>query len=154
MPRYNVEYKNKWACFSSISDGFITKFMPKDEYEAWRKEQYGVQGTLSKAEDCNRKSMSECVDIIILQVATCPVLEALMDTGLSEDEANEAFDSRESNQLDEDKDILRKCLEVAENALNFYVSFSEKFIKSKFATIDSPAKLAIDEIKKLKGETP
>lgn len=37
MPRYNIEYNGKWACFSSISDSFITEFMDKDVYEEWRK---------------------------------------------------------------------------------------------------------------------
>lgn len=37
MPRYNVEYNGKWACFSSIVDGFVTEFMNKSEYEEWRK---------------------------------------------------------------------------------------------------------------------
>jgi hypothetical protein len=42
MPRYNVKNnKGEWACFSSIVDDFITDFMPKDEYEKWRKEEYG-----------------------------------------------------------------------------------------------------------------
>lgn len=40
MPRYNVEHKGKWACFSSVVDDFITWFMPKTDYEIWRKEEY------------------------------------------------------------------------------------------------------------------
>ena len=35
MAKYNIEYNNKWACFSSISSSFITKFMEKEEYENW-----------------------------------------------------------------------------------------------------------------------
>ena len=35
MPRYNVQYKNKWACFSSIIDDFVTCFLDKYEYEKW-----------------------------------------------------------------------------------------------------------------------
>lgn len=44
MPRYNVQHpKTKhWRCFSSIVDDYVTDWMPESEYEAWRKEQYGV----------------------------------------------------------------------------------------------------------------
>lgn len=43
MPRYNVQRPDgQWACFSSIVDGFITEFMPIDEYQLWRLKEYGV----------------------------------------------------------------------------------------------------------------
>ena len=41
MARYKVEHNGKWACFSSIPNGFVTKFMDKDAYEQWRKAEYG-----------------------------------------------------------------------------------------------------------------
>lgn len=41
MPRYNVRYKNKYACYSTISDNFITKFMNVKEYDEWRIKEYG-----------------------------------------------------------------------------------------------------------------
>lgn len=41
MPRYNVCYKGKWACYSSVVDDFITEFMPVSSYELWRSFVYG-----------------------------------------------------------------------------------------------------------------
>lgn len=41
MPRYNVFYNGKWACYSSVVDDFITDFMTIDEYEKWRDFEYG-----------------------------------------------------------------------------------------------------------------
>jgi hypothetical protein len=65
MPRYNVEHENKWACFSSIVDDFITEFMPLDEYERWRKAEYGNETVdLSKA---NKMSYEEVLEIIKLR---------------------------------------------------------------------------------------
>lgn len=60
MPRYNVEYNGKWACFSSIPDGFITPLMDKEDYERWRMEEYGLDQYLP-AEKCNRKTMPEAI---------------------------------------------------------------------------------------------
>ena len=43
MLRYNVQNKRgEWACFSSIVDDFVTDFMPRDEYQAWRIKEYGI----------------------------------------------------------------------------------------------------------------
>ena len=42
MPRYNVRSESKWACFSSISEEFITPFMSFTDYEKWRDEEYGL----------------------------------------------------------------------------------------------------------------
>lgn len=33
MPRYNVEYNGKFACFSSIVDNFVSEFTDKESYE-------------------------------------------------------------------------------------------------------------------------
>jgi hypothetical protein len=64
MPRYSVEHENKWACFSSIVDDFITEFMPLDEYESWRKAEYGnMTVDLSKA---NKMSYEEALETINL----------------------------------------------------------------------------------------
>ncbi len=51
MPRFNVQNdKGEWACFSSISNGFITDFMPREEYQAWREKEYGAKcGAIEEA---------------------------------------------------------------------------------------------------------
>lgn len=41
MPRYNVEHEEKWACFSTVVDDFVTPFMRIKRYERWRKKEYG-----------------------------------------------------------------------------------------------------------------
>ena len=41
MPRYNVELDGQWACYSTISDYFITPFMDLEDFEKWRAEEYG-----------------------------------------------------------------------------------------------------------------
>ena len=52
MPRYNVQNKEgKWACFSAIVDDFITDFMPRNEYQAWREREYGIH--CGEIEDAN-----------------------------------------------------------------------------------------------------
>lgn len=64
MPRYNVYNRktDKWRCFSTIVDDFITEWMDIATYEKWRKEQYGVNcGLLSEA---NQMSPEEAEEII------------------------------------------------------------------------------------------
>jgi hypothetical protein len=62
MPRYNVtNNKGEWACFSSVADGFITDFMPKDEYEKWRKKEYGKD--YEPLEYCNQMDYEEAMRI-------------------------------------------------------------------------------------------
>ena len=43
MPRFNVQHPKtkQWRCFSSIVDNWITDWMPEDEYQKWREEEYG-----------------------------------------------------------------------------------------------------------------
>jgi len=67
MPRYNVQNPDTglWACFSGISDEFITDWMPKDEYEAWRRKQYGVD--IEPAEACNMMDYEEAMQIDLFE---------------------------------------------------------------------------------------
>lgn len=58
MPRYNVCYDGKWACYSSIVDDFITEFMPIKEYELWRRFEYGNE---KKPLDQNSMNINEAV---------------------------------------------------------------------------------------------
>ena len=66
MPRYNVEHKGKWACFSTISDDFITPFMRIKRYERWRKKQYGKTGYVPLPET-NLMTYEEAMEIIKLR---------------------------------------------------------------------------------------
>ena len=85
MPRYNVEHKGKWACFSSVSDGFITRFMPKEAYEAWRNLEYG-EAVYEPAENCNRMSIHDAVFAARLNRCRDEWLLLLDDIGLEPDD--------------------------------------------------------------------
>lgn len=85
MPRYNVEHNGKWACFTSISDGFVTEFMYKTEYEEWRKKQYG-EHNYKAAEQCNIMTMEEAASSIRLNRTHEEAMECLRECGLPESE--------------------------------------------------------------------
>lgn len=64
MPRINVQHPQtkEWRCFSSIVDDWITDWMPEDEYEKWRGEEYGRHcGSVYEA---NRMTLEEAEAII------------------------------------------------------------------------------------------
>lgn len=62
MPRYNVNIKDHWICFSSIVDDFVTPLMPIEDYEKWRKDEYGRQ--LINLEQANKMDAEEAYRII------------------------------------------------------------------------------------------
>ena len=59
MPRFNVEVNGEWACYSSISESFLTEFMPLEQYEEWRDKEYGRNKT--PLEHANRTTLKEVV---------------------------------------------------------------------------------------------
>lgn len=63
MPRYNIEYKGKWAHYSGIADGFLTKFMDLKEYEEWRTLEYGHKK--EPLETANKQSLHKCVNDMV-----------------------------------------------------------------------------------------
>lgn len=66
MPRFNVQHPQtkEWRCFSTIVDGWITDWMPEDEYEAWRKEEYGRSCGSVYERKGNRMTLEEAEAII------------------------------------------------------------------------------------------
>jgi hypothetical protein len=80
MPRFNVELDGKWACFSGISEEFITKFMPIDEYEKWRDEQYGKDKY--PLEQSNKMTLKECLYILSLNHGNEDIVENLREVEL------------------------------------------------------------------------
>ena len=88
MPRYNVEYDGKWACFSSIVDAFVTGFMDKAGYEEWRKQEYGLND-YEPAEKRNMKSMEEAVISIRLNMTHEEAIEHLIKCGLPQEVCEE-----------------------------------------------------------------
>lgn len=85
MPRFNVKHQDKWACFSSVSDGFITRFMDKTDYETWRKLEYGIL-RYKPVEQCNIMTMKEAVFSIRLNRTHEDALNCLRECGLPDDE--------------------------------------------------------------------
>lgn len=80
MPRFNVEADGKWACFSSITDEFITPFMPREEYEKWREEQYGAENV--PIEQANQKSLMRCLFSLSLNHSDEQICDNLRAAGL------------------------------------------------------------------------
>jgi len=85
MPRYNVKYNGKWACFSSIPDGFITPLMKKADYEMWRMQEYSPDG-YTPAEKCNTMTMANAVFAASLNRSYEETISRLLETGLDRDE--------------------------------------------------------------------
>lgn len=86
MGRCNVEYKGKYAGFSSISDGFITEFMDKDDYEEWRKKEYGLNTISLKF---NTKSIEQAAFSIRLNHNHEEAIKCLLESGLSKEESEQ-----------------------------------------------------------------
>lgn len=84
MPRYNVNHNDKWACFSSICDGFITGFMTIEKYQRWRKKEYGFKaGPVAEA---NQMSFEDAIFSMCLNKTKVDVVKELEEIGLKEDE--------------------------------------------------------------------
>ena len=77
MPRYNVEWKGKWAHYSGIADGFLTRFMDLKEYEEWRTLEYGQDK--EPLETANKQSFHECVDYMKIVRGRKHVIMELME---------------------------------------------------------------------------
>lgn len=80
MPRYNVEVDGEWACYSEISDEFITPFMPLADYEKWRDEEYGRQKT--PLEEANRMTLKEALRDLNIYQSDERIIENLRFAGL------------------------------------------------------------------------
>lgn len=88
MPRYNIKYKDKWACFTSIADGFITPFMSKSEYEKWYEQEYGKYVHLS-LEKCKIRTIQDCAYSIRMNRTHNEAIECFLESGLSKEECEQ-----------------------------------------------------------------
>lgn len=85
MPRYNIEHNGKWAAFSTISDGFITEFMDKEDYERWRRKEYGRN--CGPVESDNLMTLQQAARAIVLHhQAGMTDIERIEESGLPTDE--------------------------------------------------------------------
>lgn len=84
MPRYNVEADGKWACFSSITDEFITEFMPLEEYENWRAAEYGKSNC--PLEEANKMTLADALFSLGLNHLDKDIVKNLRECGLMDKE--------------------------------------------------------------------
>ena len=80
MPRYNVEADGRWACFSTVVDDFITKFMERKDYEEWRQDQYGVSNV--PIEQANNMSLARALFCLSLNKKDEEIMSSLRECGL------------------------------------------------------------------------
>ena len=84
MPRYNVEANGKWACFSSITDSFITNFVPLEVYEEWRTNEYGNEKT--PLEKANRMTLEAALFSLGLNHSDEEIVKNLRFCGLMDND--------------------------------------------------------------------
>lgn len=82
MPRYNVEINGKWACFSTITDSFVSGIMPIDVYEAWREQEYGRNNI--PLERANQMPFVEALERMWLNNSPEDFCENLVSCGILE----------------------------------------------------------------------
>jgi len=83
MPRYNVNYNDKLACFSSIVDGFVSEFMNEYDYNGWRNIQRGDHAVSPR----NIMTMKEAVSSIRMHNSHNESVEELVECGISQEES-------------------------------------------------------------------
>lgn len=83
MPRYSVEYLGKWACFSTITESFITEFLDKEKYEFWCSKQF-KESNLSN----NYKIIAfrKAISIIHLNRNCSETIKCLVQSGIPDKE--------------------------------------------------------------------
>lgn len=98
MPRYNVEYQGKWACFSGIVDDFITGFMDKPAYEKWRMEEYGNRAY--PLQMCNSMTIDEATFALCANKSREYVTSRAKEVGIPDEVIEKAW--RDSRLADEE----------------------------------------------------
>ena len=95
MPRFNVEHNGQWACFSSVSDGFVTRFMDPAHYDSWRRAEYGRAG-YRPIEEANRMDLSDVVRAVFLNRSRRAGLAELESAGLSPEDIASLMQKKDS----------------------------------------------------------
>lgn len=81
MPRYNVEYNGRCACFSGIVDDFITGFMDRPTYEVWCRLEYSRSKCLP-LEKSKRLTIQEAATTLCLNKDRNYVLSRAREIGI------------------------------------------------------------------------
>lgn len=87
MPRYNVELDGEWACFSGVVDAFVTPFVPRDDYERWRRDEYGK--SCGQLEQANRMTLREAMARLSTNRSDAEILQNLREAGLIPERGHE-----------------------------------------------------------------
>lgn len=88
MPRCNVESGGQWACFSTITDDFVTPFMPKEEYESWRKKEYEGQ-FITPLDRTSRMTLQDALMQLSLNRTDEEIMQCMREAGLFYDKSKE-----------------------------------------------------------------
>jgi len=80
MPRYNVESDGEYACYTSISEGFITHFMSREDYEKWRNKEYGNNNI--PLDEANHMTLREALFDLSLNKTDDEIIKALREIKL------------------------------------------------------------------------
>lgn len=78
-----VNYKEKWAVFSSITESFITSLTVLEEHEEWVRKEHGSSTRLPSIE------IEDAVFTLTLNKSGDEALKNLMDTGIPEADAKD-----------------------------------------------------------------
>ena len=100
MPRFNVEHKGKWACFSGIVDEFITEFSSKEKHEEWRILEYG-RCNYQPTEECNMKTLEDCAFCISLNHDIEDAINNFAESGLDEEDFIELLENEYTKRKEE-----------------------------------------------------
>ena len=134
MPRFNVRFGEKWACFSTIVDAFITPFMSAHNYDEWRKVAYGREYV--PIERANQMLLRDAISNLILNKSDEEIVENLRFSGLF----SELPPHGDLIDRDELIDFLRKCeKEIGPDKILDYVTVHD-WIEQGFVcnVLDAP----------------
>lgn len=95
MGHINVKHNGQYACLSTITETLITPFMSPDDYENWRKKEYGnhfykpVEETrnIFTADGKNIYTLKEAVETIRMNKDHDETVYNLIEAGLTTEES-------------------------------------------------------------------
>lgn len=98
MPRCNVESGGRWACFSTITDDFVTPFMSREEYEAWRKKEY-AEHIIKPLDRANRMTLQDALMQLSLNRSDEEIMLCMRAAGLFAERDDESCSDDEGVAL-------------------------------------------------------
>lgn len=116
MPRFNVQYNDKYAVWSSIVDGFLTDWMTKDEWIEWRGNAYGENAKYDN--DINWESVFHCFYWLVIRNDIKEANKFAEDMGFTMETKYEYDEDCEKNEYrlaklfdkETGKELLKDCV--------------------------------------------